>query len=141
MAEPPRLSAIRLPWENSIIYFVTMCVKDRRKVLATPEVFEAIKTAIPQLQKWHVLAGVIMPDHVHWVVSLVEDRALSVGDFSRGFKRTLRKHLDLQSWEWQRGCFDRLLRSDWPYYLDFINELPDRGSCQLPLQFKGIGGQ
>jgi hypothetical protein len=61
-----------------------------------------------------------------------------------------------QNWEWQRGCFDRLLRSDenlrnkwiyvqdnpvrqglvqrledWPYYLDFIN---DEGSCQLPLQ-------
>jgi REP element-mobilizing transposase RayT len=124
-----------------MIYFVNICVKDRRKVLATPEVFEAIKTAIPQLQKWHVLAGVIMPDHVHGVVSLVEDRALSVGDFSRGFKRTLRKHLDPQSWEWQRGCFDRLLRSDWPYYLDFINELPDRGSCQLPLQFNGVGAR
>jgi len=154
MAEPPRLSAIRLPWENSIIYFVTICVKDRRKVLATPEVFEAIKTAIPQLQKWHV----------HWVVSPVENRALSVGDFSQGFKRTLRKHLDSQSWEWQRGCFDRLLRSDenlwskwiyvkdnpmrhgfvhaadeWPYYLDCINELPQRGSCQLPLQIKSVG--
>jgi len=38
MAEPPRLSAIRLPWENSIIYFVTIRVKDRRKVLATPAV-------------------------------------------------------------------------------------------------------
>jgi len=161
MAEPPRLSAIRLPWENSIIYFVTTCVKDRRKVLATSEVFEAIKTAVPQLLKWYVLAGVIMPDHVHWVVSPVEDRELSVGDFSHGFKRTLRKHLSSQSWEWQRGCFDRLLRSDenlwskvkenpvrhglvnaaddWPYYLDFINELPDRGSCQLPLQFRGVG--
>ena len=166
MAEPPRLSGIRLPWENSIIYFVTICMKDRRKVLATPEVFEAIKTAIPQLQKWRVLAGVIMPDHVHWIVSPVEDRALSVGDSSHGFKRRLRKHLDRQSWEWQRGCFDRLLRSDenlrskwiyvkdnlvrhgfvhaadhWPYYLDFINELPDRASCQLPLQFKGVGAR
>jgi REP element-mobilizing transposase RayT len=146
--------------------FVTICVKDRRKVLATLEVFEAIKTAIPQLQKWHVLAGVNMPDHVHWVVSLVEDRELSVGDFSHGFKRTLRKHVGLQSWERQRGCFDRLLRpdenlwskwiyvkdnpvrrvfvhaaDDWSYYLDFINELPDRGSCQLPPQFKGVGAQ
>src|SRR4249919_1484419 len=118
MAEPPRLPAILVPWENSIIYFVTICVKDRSKVLATPEVFGAIKTAIPQLQK----------------------------------------HVSPQSWEWQRGCFDRLLRCDdnlrskwiyvkdhpvrhgfvhgadgWPYYLDFINE-PVPGSCQLPLQ-------
>ena len=164
MAEPPRLPAIRLPWERSIIYFVTICVKDRCKVLTTPEVFEAIKTATPQLQKWHVLAGVIMPDHVRWVVSSVEDRQVSVGDFSHGFKCLLRKSLGPQSLEWQRGCFDRPLGSnenlwskwiyvkdnpvrhgfvenadDWPYYLDLINELPDRGSCQLPLRFNGVG--
>jgi REP-associated tyrosine transposase len=157
MAEPPRLPAIRLPWENSIVCFVTICVKDRRKVSATPPVFEAIKTAVPQLRKWHVLAGVIMPDQVHWIISPVDDRDLSVGDFSQGFKRMLRKALESQSWEWQRGCFDRLLRSDeklrnkwiyvkdnpvrhglvsraedWPYHLDFINE-SDPGSCQLPL--------
>ena len=65
MAEPPRLPVILLPWEKSIIYFVTICVKDRRKVLATPEVFGAIKIVIAQLHKWYVLAGVIMPDHVH----------------------------------------------------------------------------
>jgi REP element-mobilizing transposase RayT len=143
---------------------VTICVKGRDRVLATPEVFEAIKTAIPQLQKWHVLASLIMPDHVHWAVSPVEDRELSVGDFSHGFKRTLRKQLGPQSWEWQRRCFDRLLHSDenlwskWiyvkdnpvrhgfvhvaddcPYYLDFINDLPDRESCQFSLQFKGVG--
>ena len=169
MAERPRLPAMLLSWEKSIIYFVTICVKYRRKVLATPEIFEAIKLVLPQLQKWHVLAGVIMPDHVHWIISPV-DRALSVGDFSHGFKRTLRKQLRVQAWEWQRGCFDRLLRSDdnlwskwiyvkdnpvrhgfvhaaddWPYYFDLINEPPHPGSCQLPLQnhrvqFSGVGG-
>src|SRR6266404_6072368 len=170
MAELPLLPAICLPWEKSIIYFVTICVKDRRKVLARPEVFEAIKTAIPQLQKWHVLAGVIMPDHAHWVVAPVEDRALSVGDFSHAFKRTLRKLLGPQPWEWQRGCFDRLLRSDenlwskwiyvkdnpvrqglvdnvddWPYYLDFINEATREAvsfpySDRAPIQSVGVGG-
>jgi hypothetical protein len=59
----------------------------------------------------------------------------------------LRKAIPSQSWKWQRGCFDRLLRSDenledkwiyvqdnpvraglvrkaedWPFYLDFIND-------------------
>ncbi|HEY4272651.1 MAG TPA: transposase [Candidatus Udaeobacter sp.] len=166
MAEPPRLPAILLPWEKSIIYFVTICVKERHKVIDRPEVFEAIETAVTKLQKWHVLAGVIMPDHVHWVVSPAADRNLSIRDFSHGFKRTLRKCFGAQSWEWQRGCFDRLLRSDenlwrkwiyvqdnpmrhglvqrandWPYCLDFVNEPLMRGSCQLPLQFAGIGGQ
>ena len=147
MGEPPRLPAILLPCEKSVIYFVTMCVKDRRHVLANMSVFEAIKKTIAQLRRWRVLAGVIMPDHSHWIVSPVEHRGLSVGDFSTGFKRVLRKTLGSQPWEWQRGCFDRLLRSDenlrnkwiyvqdnpvrqglvqrwedWPYYLDFIND-------------------
>jgi len=150
MGEPPRLSEIQLPWEKSIIYFVTMCVKNRHSVLANARVFEAIKTTIEQLRKWRVLAGVIMPDHAHWIVSPIGDRELSVGDFSTGFKRVLRKTLGSQKWEWQRGCFDRLLRSDenlhskwiyvqdnpvrhglvqraqdWPHYLDFINDEKD----------------
>ena len=87
-----------------------------------------------------------MPDHIHLIVSPVEDRELSVGDFATCFKRVLRKMLGSESWEWQRGCLDRLLRSDenlsskwiyvrdnpvrqelvqrwedWLYYLDFIN--------------------
>jgi REP-associated tyrosine transposase len=163
MAEPPHLPAIPLPWEESIIYFMTICVKDRCKVLATKEVFEAIKTAIPQLQKWRVLAGVIMPDHVHWFVSPIEDRELSVGDFSHGFKRTLRKHVGPRSWGWQRRCFDRLLRSDedlwskwiyvkdnpvrhgfvqtaddWPYYLDFINQSLTGEAVSFPQQAKSV---
>jgi REP element-mobilizing transposase RayT len=88
-----------------------------------------------------------MPDHAHLIVAPVEDRDLSVGDFAAGFKRLLRKNLGLQDWEWQRGCFDRLLRSDedleskwiyvqenpvraglvqraedWPFYLDLISD-------------------
>jgi putative transposase len=147
MGQPPRLPEIRLPWEKRIIYFVTLCVKDRRNALANPDVFEAIKATIAPLRKWRVLAGVIMPDHAHWIVSPIGDRDLSVGDFSTGFKRVLRKTLGSQPLEWQRGCFDRLLRSDenlhskwiyvqdnpvrhgfvrtsrdWPYYLDFIND-------------------
>ena len=126
---------------------VTLCVKDRREVLANTKVFEAMKATSATLRRWHVLAAVIMPDHTHGIVSLIEDRGLSVGDFSTGFKRVLRKTLGSQPWELQRGRFDRLLRSDenlhskwiyvqdnpvrhgfvrrsqdWPYYLDFIND-------------------
>jgi hypothetical protein len=99
MVQPPRLSAIFLPWENSVIYFVTMCVQEQ---------------------------------HPHWPTP----------------KRSkLRKELGQQKWQWQRGCFDRLLRSDenlgskWiyvqdnpvragfvaraedrPFYLDLVND-------------------
>jgi putative transposase len=147
MAEPPRLHEILLPHDKEIIYFVTLCVEGRRPVLANASTFEAIKETLAQLRRWEVMALVTMPDHVHAIVSPVEDRELSVGDFASGIKRLLRKRLGAQEWEWQRGCFDRLLRSgedlgnkwtyvqenpvraglvqraeDWPYYLDFIND-------------------
>ena len=147
MAEPPRLSEIKIPWEQSIVYFVTLCVDGRRPVLADGATFEAIKATTADLRRWRITSGVVMPDHVHFSITPVEDRALTPGDFASGFKRLLRKRLVSQKWEWQRGCFDRLLRSsenaqekwmymeqnpvrvglvkdirDWPYYLGSMVE-------------------
>jgi putative transposase len=97
--------------------------------------------------RWDVMAAVVMPDHAHMIVAPVEDRDLSIGDFAAGFKRLLRKTLGSQDWQWQRGCFDRLLRSegdlgskwmyvqenpvraglvrqaeDWPFYFDLNDD-------------------
>ena len=100
MGQPPRLPEIRLPWEKSVIYFVTLCVKDRGEVLANTKVFEAMEATIAPLRKWRVLAGLIMPDHAHWIVSPIGDRERSVGDCSDGFEQVLRKTLGSQQWEW-----------------------------------------
>ena len=165
MAEPPRLHPILLPWEKSIIYFVTLCVDERRKVLANERTFEAIKRTILQLKRWQTLACMIMPEHTHWIVAPREDRDLSIADFSNGLKRILRKELGSQSWKWQRGCFDRLLRSDenlsskwiyvqdnpvraglvqksedWPFYLDFVNISGKLTASPTDIQFTGVGG-
>jgi len=153
MAEPPRLPAIYLRWEQGVVYFVTMCVKDRQLVLANDLTCGAIREITRDLRSWEVIAGVIMPDHLHCFVSPRKDRDLSVGDFSNAFKRLLRKQLGTQSWEWQRGCFDRLLRSDesladkwayvrenpvradltgrweeWPFFFGLLDEQRDWGS-------------
>jgi putative transposase len=155
MGQPPRLTEILLPWEQAIVYFVTFCVEDRRSVLANETVFQSIKASLEELKNWHVLAGVVMPDHLHLFVTPTNDRGIGVGDFSTGFKRVLRKKVLVQNWEWQRRCFDRLLRSDeslqqkwmyarnnpvraglvekwedWPYYIDPIDK---EGSYQVPV--------
>jgi hypothetical protein len=36
MGHPPRIS-VSLRWEQSVIYFVTICVKGRKRVLANDE--------------------------------------------------------------------------------------------------------
>ena len=86
-----------------------------------------------------------MPDHLHAVVA-PRKRNAQLGDFSAALKRWTRNELNA-SWEWQAGCFDRLLRSneslhekwlylqenpvraglvkkfkDWPYRFEFNEE-------------------
>jgi REP-associated tyrosine transposase len=147
MGEPPRLSEIKIPSGTPVIYFVTLCVDGRRPVLENPKVFQAVQRNVGHLRNWRVQAGVVMPDHIHFMITPMKDRGLSAGDFATGFKRVFRRELGGQDWEWQRGCFDRLLRSnesaqqkwiyleqnpvraglvtrvqDWPYYLGSLVE-------------------
>jgi len=109
MGHPPRIP-VRLRWEQSVIYFITICVKDRKPVLANDAAFNALKNAALRLREWRVLAAILMPDHLHVVVA-PHERDSRVGNFSGALKRWMRKELNA-FWEWQSGCFDRLLRSD-----------------------------
>ena len=121
MAHPPRI-AVWLPDEQTVIYFITICVAKRKRVLANHRAFTAFKSAVSRLTKWEVLAAVLMPDHLHVIVAPTEDRDAPVGDFSAALKRWMREEMtrdDKRSacpttanWQWQPGCFDRLLRSD-----------------------------
>ena len=145
-------------------YFVTTATYNPRRLFqssANAELFLETLQHYRGLGHYKLHAFVVMPDHVHFVITLTEDRGISAGDFAPGFKRLLRKRLISQTWEWQRGCFDRLLRSgedlhnkwlyleqnpvraglvenvlDCPYYLGSIAE---QGSWQLPLQKKATG--
>ena len=44
MARPPR-NAERLPWDANVIYFMTICVDRREKVLANLPLFELLRSA------------------------------------------------------------------------------------------------
>jgi putative transposase len=109
MGHPPRVP-VWIGWEKSVIYFITICVADRKSVLANNAAFSAFKRAVARVRHWKVLAAVLMPDHLHVVVA-PEDRDAKVGNFSGALKRWIRGELGA-SWKWQPGCFDRLLRSD-----------------------------
>jgi REP-associated tyrosine transposase len=52
-----------------------------------------------------------MPDHLHVFASPTDARDAKLGNFSAALKRWIRRELNA-SWNWQPGCFDRLLRSD-----------------------------
>jgi len=110
MGHPPRIP-VWLRWEQSVIYSVTVCVADRKPVLANKAALKAFNIAVSKLQDWRVLAAMRMPDHFHAVVSPRKDRDAKLGNFSGALKQWMREELNA-SWKWQPGCFDRLLRSD-----------------------------
>ena len=110
VGHPPRVP-VWLPLEQRVIYFVTICVANRRQVLASESAFKAFKVELGKLDKWNVLAAMLMPDHLHVIAAPINNRATRVGNFSGALKRGMRQGLN-PSWTWQPGCFDRLLRSD-----------------------------
>jgi putative transposase len=66
---------------------------------------------VAKLQHWTVLAAVLMPDHLHVISSPTDGRDAKLWNFSAALKRWIRRELSA-AWNWQPGCFDRLLRSD-----------------------------
>jgi putative transposase len=106
----PRIP-VWLRWDQSVVYFVTICVANRQPVLANDQAFRAFRTAAARLRDWTVLAGILMPDHLHVIAMPTKDRDAKVGNLSAAIKRWMRRGLNA-SWQWQPGSFDRLLRPD-----------------------------
>ncbi len=146
MARPPRIP-VWLPPDQNVVFFITICTANRQRTLDNPEVFTAVKDFCAANAKWQTLAAVIMPDHLHALVSPL-DRDAPIIQFSAGLKRFVLREVKA-SWKWQEGVFDRLLRreepaeakwlymrenpvraglasswEDWPYYIGFRD---DRG--------------
>src|SRR5438309_80367 len=109
MAHPPRIP-VWLRWDQDVVYFVTFCVQGRRRVLANDQAFVAFQHAVERLTDWTVIAGLLMPDHLH-ILAAPKEREAAVGNLSGALKRWVRQKLQA-TWEWQPGCFDRLLRSE-----------------------------
>ena len=109
MARPPRIPN-RLPRNHATIYFLTLCVQDRLPVLANDLCWKACLEALERLDKWQIIATLMMPDHIH-ILASPRDRESSVSNLSKWFKRWFNQGIE-PSWKWQPGIFDRLLRND-----------------------------
>ena len=121
MSRPPRIPNW-LPWERRTIYFMTLCVAQRKPVLANIHAWKICREVFNKLDRWTILAAIAMPDHLHLLASPIVDRDASVTAFTKWFKRWFNEAYWIcrpsvsdgvgNWWRWQEGCFDRLLRSD-----------------------------
>ena len=110
MGHPPRIP-VWLQWDQRVIYFITFCVANRAKVLNNEPTFRAFTRAVSKARRWSIIAGIVMPDHIHLLAAPNEDREEKVGDLVGALKRWIRQDVQA-SWRWQPGSFDRLLRRE-----------------------------
>lgn len=109
MARPPRIP-VWLKQDHVVTYFITLCIEDRRSVLANPTMFQAIRAFCRANKNWHTIAAVVMPDHFHALVCPLKDREARITQFSAGLKHYVRS--PQAAWKWQEGVFDLLLQKD-----------------------------
>ena len=86
MSRPPRIPNW-LPWEQRTIYFMTLCVAQRKPALANIHAWKICREVFNRLDRWTILAAIAMPDHLHLLASPIVDRHASVTAFTKWFKR------------------------------------------------------
>ena len=92
-------------------YFLTICCQERgRNQLCRPETGDSVLESARRYHqggRWWCRIVLLMPDHLHALVGLPAEAALSkvVGDFKHATAR-------FAGIEWQKGFFDHRLRHD-----------------------------
>ncbi len=121
-------------WAKDSTYFITICCQTRgtnQLCLSPPAeiLLSAIRHYHEQL-RWHVSLCLLMPDHLHALLSLprIEDLTRTIAAWKRFTARE-------PGIIWQRGFFDHRLRHDESFEekADYIRQNPVRKNlCARP---------
>jgi REP element-mobilizing transposase RayT len=126
-----RLSRI---WVSNPRYFITVCVEQRRSLLATGPaagiLLDEWNDAVGR-HGWAVGSYCIMPDHVHFFCTNGESEtplSVFVGNWKQWTAKKLKRSAGLDGTVWQKGFFDHLLRSSESYSQkwDYVRNNPVR---------------
>src|ERR1700677_1199610 len=132
LASHKHLRRLDSVWIDSPIYFLTICVVGRRRVLANDQAFTILSAefkSAPERYGWKVGQFVVMPDHLHFFCAgNQQPDSASLSRFIGGLKQWTAKGIlraaGLSGPLWQKQFFDNLLRSDesyeskWRYVLE-----------------------
>ncbi|MBI1817155.1 MAG: transposase [Deltaproteobacteria bacterium] len=113
--------------DGPTIVFVTVCTKDRRRWLATPQVHALLRTLWADSRAWRVGRYVLMPDHLHlFCAPGVSD--ISLARWVKYWKAQVTHHHRVADHQWQAGCWDTRLRTGESYERkwDYVRNNPVR---------------
>ena len=110
---PRRLRHAVPHWvEGGAIFHIRIALdrEEKQNKLTSPELAESLLFSVAQYEqtsRWHVRVFVLMPDHLHALISFAPDKSISstVADWKR-FHARKNKII------WQEGYFDHRLRND-----------------------------
>ncbi len=102
------------PWapENAVFFITINCQKRGMPQLTIPETSQGLLDACRFYQdqgKWHVSLCLLMPDHLHALISFNNDTGLGMGNLIKSWKRYTAKTFRV---DWQRDYFDHRIRSE-----------------------------
>jgi len=119
MSDFPHLKRLDWTWQKQPLYFITSCVAGRKKLLATPAVHDILREEWSGLLKrhgWAVGRYVVMPDHVHFFITLSpsggKPLGQTIGIWKEWTAKRILKAMNEPAPLWQPEFFDHLLRSD-----------------------------
>ena len=109
-----KLKRIFLP---NYCYFVTTIVKDRKKLLLGKAIYSLILGDLEFYRKKYefgIHGYVIMPDHLHLLLSLKENGNISkvMHDFKSHTAQEINKILERRGAFWQEGFYDHIIRDE-----------------------------
>ena len=119
---PQRRKPIHLPTNyslnSSIIIFVTVCTKSRKKILVTEEKHALIRSCWIKSDRWVVGRYMMLPDHIHFFVAPTSYGMDSLKKWVQYWKSLVSKEWpDPNEYPiWQDSFWDRQLRRRESYY-------------------------
>ena len=102
---------------QSIVIFLTVCVANRRRLLARPEIATVLVNCWEKADHWSVGRYVIMPDHVHLFCAPAKFPYAPHKQWVQFWKAETRQWPRIAEKPiWQRDFFDRQLRTGDSYH-------------------------
>lgn len=94
-------------------YFLTCCVQRQRSGLTRPGIALQVTAQLHEIEArgiWHVRTAVLMPDHLHLLITI--SSGIDLSQAMRLFKGPLAPLLRTNGLQWQESFYDHHLRAD-----------------------------
>lgn len=107
---------------QTILQYITVCVKQRRPLLARPEIINLLLDCWRKADHWMVGRWIVMPDHLHLFCAPAKFPPAPLKLWMRFWlnESTRRWPYSAEKPIWQRDFFDRQLRSGESYHQKWL---------------------